>query len=171
LLIPAEKGSVVTVAMITAVMIVTVTLLVVGAMLRIERRFERRKPSAQSAEHILDHVIAPDAQPIADDLNVDVAIADVPGEPRKIAGIRRRDLGQRLGAADDPHHGAIVEHKPVAIVQSRGLRQIEQKPRATLAAQDNAAAVPLVGIERNGIDGARSVPVAGSFDFVRTLHA
>ena len=29
----------------------------------------------------------------------------------------------------------------------------------------------LMGIERDGIDRAGGVPVAGGFDFVRTLHA
>ena len=32
-------------------------------------------------------MIAADAQPVAGDLHVDMAIADVPGEPRQLVGI------------------------------------------------------------------------------------
>jgi hypothetical protein len=95
----------------------------------------------------------------------------VPGEPRQLVHIRRRNLDNRFGTADDPDDPAIVEHDAVAIMEGRGLRQIEQKPRAALTAENDAAAVPLVGVERHGIDGARGIPVAGCFDFVRTLHA
>ena len=154
------------------IVIVTVAaVLIVGAMLRIERCFERREPRAEPAQHVLDHVVAPDTQPVADDLDVDVAIADMPGEPRQLVRIRRRNLDQRLRPADDPHDAAIIKHEAIAVMQGRGLRQIEQKPRAALAAQNDAPAMALMGIERDGIDGAGGVPVAGGFDFVRTLHA
>ena len=51
-------------------------------MFGIERCLDRRQLGAEPAQHVLDHVVAAHAQPIADDLHVDVAIADVPGEPR-----------------------------------------------------------------------------------------
>ena len=107
--------------------VIVAVMLIVGAVLGIEWRVERRKPRAEPAQHLLDHVIAADAQPLADDLHVDVAIADVPGEPRQVVGISRRNLDQRLRPADNPHDGAVVEHQPVAIAQSRCLRQVEKK--------------------------------------------
>jgi hypothetical protein len=158
------------VVVVAMMMAVCVALVIVGAMLRIERRFKRRQPRAEPAQHVFDHMIAPDAQPVADDLNVNVPIADVPGEPRQLVRVRRRNLDQRFGPADNPHDPAIVEHDAIAIAQSGGLRQIKQKPRATLAAQDNAAAMALIGIKRDGIDGGRGVPMAGGSNFVRTLH-
>ena len=115
-------------------------------------------------------MIAADAQPLADDLHVDVAIADVPGEPRQLVGIGRRDLDQRLRPADDPHDGAVVEHQTVAIAQSGRLRQVEQKLGAALAGQDDTAAMPLMRVERDRIDGAGVVPMAGGLDFARAFH-
>ena len=70
------------------VMTVAVMMVLVGAVLRIERRFDWRKPRAEPAQHVLDHMIAADAQPVADDLHVDVAVADVPGEPRQLVACR-----------------------------------------------------------------------------------
>ena len=123
--------------MIVAMMMaVCVTVVIVGAVLRIERRFERRQPRAEPAQHVLDYVVAPDPQPIADDLYIDVPVTDMPGEPRQLMRIRRRDLDERLRPADNPDDGAVVEDQAIAIVQGRGLRQIEQKARTALAAQN-----------------------------------
>ena len=158
--------------MIVAMMMaVCVTVVIVGAVLRIERRFERRQPRAEPLQHVLDYVVAPDPQPIADDLHIDVPVTDMPGEPRQLMRIRRRDLDERLRPADNPDDGAVVKDQAIAIVQGCGLRQIEQKARTALAAEDDAAAMALMGIERDGIDRAGGIPVAGGFDFMRTLHA
>ena len=151
--------------------LVSMHVMIVSAMLRIEGRFQWRQPRAKAAQHVLDHVVAPDPQPVADDLYVDVPVTDMPGEPRQFMHIRRRDLDERLRPADNPDDGAIVKDQAIAIVQRRGLRQIEQKARAALAAQNDAPAMALMGIERDRIDSAGGVPVAGGFDFVRTLHA
>jgi hypothetical protein len=153
-------------------MIVTMAMmrLLVRAVFRIERRLDRGKLRAETAKHVLDHVVAADAQPLAGDLQVDVAVADVPGEPRQFVGIGRRDLDQRLGPADNPHHGAVVEDEAVAVMQGRRLRQIEQKPGAALAGQDDAAAMAVVGVERDLVDRAGAVPKARGFDGLRALH-
>ena len=55
----------------------------VRARLRIERRFDRRQLRAEPAQHLFQHVIAADAELVADDLHVGVAVADVPGEPHE----------------------------------------------------------------------------------------
>jgi len=147
-----------------------VLMLAVGAVLRIERRLHWRKPRAEPAQHVLDHMIAPDAQPVAGDLHVDMPVADMPGEPRQLMAVGGGDFDQRLRPANDAHDSTVIEHEAVAIAQSRRLRQIEQKLRSALAGQNNAAPMPLVRIERHPIDGAGVVPVARGFDFARTLH-
>ena len=156
---------------VTVAVLVFMHVMIVSATLRIEGRFQWRQPRAKAAQHVLDHVVTPDAQPVADDLHIDVPVTDMPGKPRQLVRIRRCDLDERLRPADNPDDTAIVEDEAIAIIQGRGLRQIEQKTRAALAAQNGAAAMALMGIERDGIDRAGGVPVAGGFDFVRTLHA
>ncbi len=158
--------------MVMAMMVaVGVAMLIVGAVLGIERRFDRRQPRAKPSQHVFDHVVTPDAQPVAGDLHVDVPVADMPRKPRQLTRIRRRDLDKRLGAPDNPDDAAIVKNEAIAVMQGCGLRQIEQKSRTAFAAQDHAAAMAFMGIERDRIDGAGGVPLAGGLDFVRTLHA
>jgi len=155
---------------VTMIAIVAVRMLPVRALLRIERRLDRKKPRTEPAQHVLDHVIAANAQPIADDLHLDMTIADMPGEPRQLLTSGGRDLDQRLPPADDAHDAAVVEHETVTVPQSGRPRQVEQKGRAAFAGQDHAAAMPLVRIEQNLIDCTGAIPMAGRFDGVCALH-
>ena len=71
------------------------------ATFRVERRLDANKSRAESAQHLFQHVVAADAQLVADDLNVGVAIADVPGEPCELMRAFRGDLDERLRFARD----------------------------------------------------------------------
>ena len=145
-------------------------MMIVGAALGVEWRLDRREPRAKPAQHVFDDVIAPDAQPLARDLHVDVAIADMPGEPCQIVAIRSGDFDQRLGPPDHADDCAILEHQSVAVAQRGGLRKIEQEFRAALAAQHDPPAMAVMRIKRDRIDGFRLVPMPGRFDVVCALH-
>ena len=145
-------------------------MMIVGAALGVEWRLDRREPRAKPAQHVFDDVIAPDAQPLARDLHVDVAIADMPGEPCQIVAIRSSDFDQRLGPPDHADDCAILEHQSVAVAQCGGLRKIEQEFRAALAAQHDPPAMAVMRIKRDHIDGFRLVPMPGRFDVVCALH-
>ena len=147
-----------------------VRVLAVGALLRIEWRVNRSEPRGEPAQHILDHMIAANAQPITDDLHVDMPVTDVPGKPRQFVAVGGGDFDQRLRPTDDAHNAAVVEHETIAVAQSGRLRQVEQKRRAPLAGQNDAAAMPLMCVERNLIDRTGAVPVAGRFDRTRAFH-
>jgi hypothetical protein len=142
----------------------------VRALLRIERRVEGSQPSAEPPQHVLDHMIAANTQPVADDLHLDVPVADVPGEPRQRMAVGRGDFDQRFRAADDPNDAAIVEHKTVAVAQSDHLRQIEQKRRPAVAGQNDPSALPLMRVEQDLIDRAAAVPMARHLDGMRAFH-
>ena len=142
----------------------------VGAVLGIEGRVDWRKAGPQTMQHFFDHVVAAYAQPVADDFHVDMPVANVPGQPGERVGIGRGDFDQRFRPPDDPHDGAIVQHEAVAVMQRRGTRQVEQKPGAALAAQDDAAAMAIMGIEGDLVDRACAIPVSGGDDFTRMFH-
>ena len=69
---------------------------------RLERRLDRRQVRAESHQHLLQHVIAPHPQLVADDLQFGVAIAQMPGKAR---------LRDKLG----------VEKKLVAVEHTRDI--------------------------------------------------
>ena len=116
-------------------------------------------------------MIAPDAEAVAGDLHVDVAIADVPSEPRQFVGACGGDFDERFGPSDDAHNGAILQYKSVAVMQGNRLWEVEQKRCPALAGQNNPAAMPVMGVEHDRIDGAGVIPMAGRPDFTSTLHS
>jgi hypothetical protein len=135
-------------------MVVAAVLVPIGARLRLEWRLDRAELRAETAQHVFQHAIAADAQSLAGDLNIDVAIADVPGKPGELLRARRRDLDQSLALAGNPHDRAILEHETVPVAQHGRVRQIKQELHAAFTCEHNAAAMPLAGIEHDAIDDA-----------------
>src|SRR5262249_43081855 len=97
------------------VLMVVVVCVLISTMFRVERRLDRGEPRAQAAQHLFQHAVAPDAQPVAYHLHLSVAIADVPGEARELVRACGRDLEQRLRLAGYAHDGAVLEHEAVAV--------------------------------------------------------
>src|SRR6202022_2277346 len=89
----------------------------VGAGLGLERRLDWCEMRAKTRQHLFQHAIPPDAQPLAHDLNIRVAVSDMPSEPGKLLRTSRRDLDQRLWLAGNQDDGAVIEHEAVAVVQ------------------------------------------------------
>src|SRR5262249_16616055 len=81
----------------------------VGSMLRIERRLDRSHTRPETPQHLFQHVIAADAQSLADHLQLGVAVADMPGEPRKLVQALRRGLAEGRPPARDPKESAGPE--------------------------------------------------------------
>jgi hypothetical protein len=154
---------------VVVVMMMAVVMLV-GAPLGIKGGFDRLKPRTKAAQHVFDHMVAPDAQPLADDLHVDMTIADMPGEPRQIVRIDGADLNQRLGPADYPDYCAVVEHEAVAVTKRRGVRQIKQEFCAALTAEHHPSAMALIRIELDRVDRAFLIPMSCRFNGARMLH-
>ena len=120
--------------------------------LRIERRLDRRHLGAKTDQHRFKHMIAADAQPVADDLHVNVSVAEMPREARQIDRGSGCHLEQRLRLVLDAHDRAIVEHEPVAVPERHGVRQIEQEFRSFPAGEHDPTPMPLVRIEHDEVD-------------------
>ena len=88
---------------------------VVGAALGLEGRLNGCHARAQPAQHVLDHAVAADAQAVADDLQLGVAIAEMPGEARQCGDVGGGNLGKRLGPSDHRDNRAVAEHEAVAV--------------------------------------------------------
>src|SRR5437763_2509649 len=96
-------------------MIVMMTAAMRRGRLGVEGCIEERRDGAKAFEHVFQHMIAPDAKALVRELNVGVAVADVPGEPHEIERRPRGDFDQWLGPTGDDDDRAIVEHESFAI--------------------------------------------------------
>ena len=72
---------------------------------------------AEPAQHVLEHMVAADAQPVADDCTSAWRLPRCQASRARSCERRRGDLDQRLGLAGHPHDRAVLEHEPVAVAQ------------------------------------------------------
>ncbi len=138
--------------------------------LRVERRVDCRDRGAEARRHLLQHVIAPDAQPVADDLHVGVAVAEMPGKLHQRERCPDGHLSQGFGLAGNQHNPAIVEHDAIAVAQRHGLVEVQQEFGAALALEHDAAAMPVARIEDDEVGCVGWIPEAGAANGPAALH-
>ena len=87
----------------------------IGAACGIERRFDLDEARAQSSHHLLNHMIAPDAQSPLRDLGRQVPVAEMPGQPHQPLRRIRPHLHQRLRRGAHQDDAALLQKQPVAV--------------------------------------------------------
>lgn len=174
MIMPAAAGFIVMMVIVpVAVVIVPVIMGVmrfkVGPAFGIERRLDGAHLAAEALDHRVDDVIAADAQAAAGDLHGEVPVAEVPGEAQQVLGVFGADLAQRFGRADNLHEPPVLQLHRVARAQGDRRRQIEQEGQAADGFHRDAAAMPVVEIEHDGIGGL-ALPVASGDDIGGAQH-
>ena len=154
------------------VMVVSVAMprLGVGALLRGEGCGERGHARAQSLEHRHDHVIVPDAQPAGQDLDGQMTVAQMPGEPRQGRRAFRRHVADPLVGGRHLDDVAGVQDQSVARAEDAHAGQVEQERRAVVGRERDAAAMAMVEVERRTPDPALAGPGAGRHRFDGAAH-
>lgn len=104
-------------------------------------------------------MIPADAQPTIGNLDREVAVAEMPGQPQQMLRIAGADLGQRFRRTDNLDEPSIFEADRVARAQGHGFGQIQQEAKASHAFHGHATAMPVVIIKHHRIGGV-SCPVA-----------
>jgi len=115
------------IVVMTMVMVMMTVLLrgFVGAAFRLERRVDRNHLGAERLQQRLDRRISGEPQPPLQDLHRDMAVAEMPGEPRQHGKIAGTNLDQRFRLGHDLDQSAIVEHQCVVGAQPHGLGEIQ----------------------------------------------
>ncbi len=141
----------------------------IGTAFGIERRLDLDDARAETLHHVLDDMIAANAQALCHDLRRQVAIAEMPGEPHQMAGICAAYLDQRLGRCDHLDTAAIFQHQGVAAAQGDGVFQIEQEFQSARPRHRHATTMTIVEVENDGVDG-RFNPVVLANNGCRADH-
>lgn len=150
------------VLMVVIVMAVDATV-TIGAAFGMEGGVDRYDIGAELDEHVLDHVITADAQAVAEQFGRQMPVAEVPGEAQQMRPVPAGHLDQRLGRRLDRDDAPVLEQQAVALLQRYGLGQVEQEFGPALRGHGDAAPMPRVEIEHDGV-GRRLGPEAGGID-------
>jgi hypothetical protein len=148
---------VVTMAVVIMAMVVMVMMAVImpAIMLvyaiRLEGTHHARSRASLSADEFGESGIVLDVQRIRRHLRRRVTIADLIRNPHQAKGILGLDLQERLGRSLNPDEASIFELHGIAVLQHRGLVEIQKEIEATLALEHDTAALPPLVVERHGI--------------------
>jgi len=125
----------------------------IGAPLGIERRLDLDHAGAKSTHHVLDHVVATDAQTLGHELRRQVPVAEMPGDAHHVHRIGAADFHQWLRCRDDLDQPPVFQHQRVAAPQSCHLRQIEQKLQPAGSGHRQPPPMAIVEFEDDRIGG------------------
>jgi hypothetical protein len=147
-----------------------VIVLAVGAALGIEGHAHLAHFRAQSLQHVDDDVIVADQEAVVIDLRRQMAIAEMPGDPREGRGISAAYLDKVFFRRLHLDETALFQPKPVAGMQNDRLDQIEQEIQSAIAQHAQASAIPVVEQQGHGVDTLRRRPMAGAYDVDGSFH-
>lgn len=142
---------VMTLTMLMAVIMTLRLAVAIGAAFRIERRGNGGQLAAEAGDHVLDHMIAADAQDAAHELGRQVAVAQMPGNLDQMGHVVCRNFHEVFVRAQNLDDPAIFQLQAVAMMQMHGMRLIEQEIQTLVSGHGCPPPVPVLPVEGNGV--------------------
>ena len=115
-------------------------------------------------------MIALRADAIGQHLRWDMAVAEMPGEPRQDRDIGGTHLDQRLRRGHYFDQTAVIEQQQIVGAQARRLVQIDLELAALDADDGRLLRAALGVVENNSIDDRPTMPIAGLKDACCAQH-
>jgi hypothetical protein len=152
---------------VVVIVVVVVAVLVtacIGAGFGVEGGVDDVYVAAELFDHGFDDVVAADADLVSDQLDREVAVAEVPGDADEFGIGVGVDFGEGFWTGADADDGAGIELQAVAVAQAGGLGEIEEEILAGFGFQEDAAAVAAIEIDQDFVGGVCLGPGAGGED-------
>ena len=115
----------------------------VGAKFRVERCLEPGDPAAEPRHHLGNDMILANAQAVADDLNRQMAVAEMPGDAQQAWPIRGFDIEDWLGRRAPSISPRVTASSLTPAALSSCARQIEKKGSTRIGDQTDAPPMPV----------------------------
>jgi len=139
----------------------TRTLHAVCTPLRLERLLQPYQISPEPLEHVLDHVIRPNAKNVVSNFSRHMPVPQMPGHGRELIEIRVADLDDQLRGRLDPQPRPVFKLQTISMSHGHCLRKVEKDLTPLIRGQANTAAMPLIEIESDGANRFLFRPVTG----------
>lgn len=139
-------------AVIVIMMVMMMARAGIGPGLRVEWCVDGIDMAAEPFDHVGDDVVGADADSLAQQLHRQMPVAEMPGDPHQRAFVMRMNFQQRLGPRHHADHAAVRKRETVPVAQTNRLRQVEQQVVAAFRRENDAAAMPAVGVDQYAID-------------------
>jgi hypothetical protein len=113
----------------------------------LKRSLHANKIRSEAAEHVLDHMVGPNAQNLVPNFSGQMSIPQMPGKTHKLIGIRMPDFDNQLRRGPNLEPPPIIQLQAIAIGHCNRFRKVEKDIFALVRSQANAAAMPRVKID------------------------
>jgi hypothetical protein len=121
----------------------------VSAAFGVEGSLHPYKIRFEAMEHILDHMVRPNAKNLVSDFGGQMPISQMPRKAHELIGVFMSDFDNTLRSGFDLQQPAIIKLQAIAIGHRNRLQKIEKDIFALIRSQANAAAMARVKIERD----------------------
>jgi hypothetical protein len=122
----------------------------VSAAFRLERGLHLYKICSEAKEHILDHVVRPNAKNLVSNFSRQMPISQMPREASKLVGMFMSDFDNELRRGLNLEPPTIFELQAISVGHSNRLGKVEQDIFASIPNQTDAASMPRVEIKSKG---------------------
>jgi hypothetical protein len=129
-------------------MVMMMAVVAVRAAFRLERGLHLHKLSSEAMEHLLDHMVGPNAENLIANFSRQVSISQMPGKAHELMGIFMPDFDNRLRGGLDFQQSPVFKLQRIPIRHRNCFREVQKDIFALIGCQPNAAAVTQVEIER-----------------------
>ncbi len=168
-IVTVSMSMVVMVAMMMMVMIMVV-IVTRRRSVGLERRFDHGRLQAALLEQYLDLGIGPDPQPVGEQLDRSMAVAEQPGDAGERGRIGDARLDHRLGRRHDLHQLAVIEQQRVVRRERRRFLECELDAGAFAGEHETLLGGALGEIEDQRVGDRRRVRGAGAQDLLGKRH-
>jgi hypothetical protein len=152
------------------VILLMVTMAAIGAPLGLKRDLQPREVGAKRAEHLLDHMVGPNAKGVIADFSRQMSIAEMPGQARKLIRIVMSNLDHEFGRRPDLQPSTVGKLQAVTVGHGDRPRKVEQHVIALIRHKANAPAMARIKIERKNTRGFIAWPMPGGAVNGGVLH-
>jgi hypothetical protein len=119
----------------------------VSAAFGLERGLHLYEIRSKTNEHILDHVVRPNAKNLVSNLGRQMPISQMPRKARQLIGIFMSDFDNELCCSLNLEPSAVFKLQTISISHGNRLGKVEQDIFAVIPNQANAASMSRVKIE------------------------
>jgi hypothetical protein len=144
----------------TVIIVMAVSVAAVSTAFRLEGNLRRYKIRSKTPEHLLDHMIGPNAKNPASNFSRQMAVSQMPGKAHQLIGIFMSHFDNKLRSGLNLEPPPIFKLQSVSIGHRDRFREVEEDVFAVIGRQANAAAMARVEIEseRSGRFFLRPMP-------------
>jgi hypothetical protein len=133
----------------------------VSAAFGLERDLHLCKICSEAKEHILDHVVRPNAKNLVSNFSRQMPISQMPREARQLVGIFMSDFDNELCRSLNLEPSTIFELQTISISHGNRLGKVEQNIFALIPRETDAASMPRVEIKSKGTCRLFRRPIPG----------